>query len=379
MFKLRINLKFFFIFIIVLFLKIIHGGYIVNLLYYLQLTVIFISTISIIVNYLTLELNVKTLNFITTTNNNFYFSIEIKNNGPIACNFVTVQNSTVSNLIEKYNGEVLSISGFSSKKVKYYINLKQRGIYDLGTFGVELSDLFSIISIKRNIKKDYLLKVYPQSVNISRYSGNGNDVIYEKDTNIGYREGNSSIKDIRRYIPGDSLKKINWKLTAKANEFMVKNYENIDGNEMNIFLDMNKLNYKKDKDGQLEETLIDIVASLIQHANKDNVDVKLWCNNKEATYHRFNYENIEDSFEFFIERKSDGTICFDNFVKDQIDSIPIGSIITIIAISRNEEIDRIEKYILDLKCIPNIICVEGNIDKDSICVDEFGELAEGGR
>lgn len=379
MLKLRINLKFFLIFIIVLFLKIIHGGYIINLLYYLQFTMIIISIIIIVVNYLTIDLNVKTLNFTTTANKDFYFSIEIKNNGPIACNFVTIQNGTVSNLIEKYNGEVLSISGFSSKKVKYYINLKQRGIYDLGTFGVELSDLFSIISIKRNINKDCLLKVYPQSVNINRYIGNGNDVMYENDTNIGYREGNNSIKDIRRYIPGDSLKKINWKLTAKSNEFMVKNYENIDGNEINIFLDMNKLNYKEDKDGQLEETLIDIVASLIQHANKNNVDVNLWCNNKEATYHRFNYENIEDSFEFFIERKSDGNISFENFVKNQIDSIPIGNMVTVIAINRNEEIDRIEKYIVDLKCIPNTICVEGNIGKDSICIDEFGELAEGGR
>lgn len=379
MLKLRVNLKFFLIFIIVTLFKIIQGGYILNMLYYLQLTVIIISTINIVVNYLAIDLNIKTLNFITRANNKFYFSIEIKNNGPIACNFITIQNGTISNLIEKYNGEVLSVPRFTSRNVKYYIDFKQRGIYELGAFGVEINDLFSIMSIKRNIKKDCLLKVYPNMINISKYIGNGNDVLYENDRNNGYREGNHSIKDIRRYIPGDSLKKISWKLTAKSNEFMVKNYENTDGNEINILLDMNKLNYSKDKDGRLEEILIEIAASLIQYANKNNVDVNLWCNNKEATYHRFNYENIEDSFEFFIERKSDGNLCFEDFIKNKVGCIPVGNMVTIIAISRNEEIDRIEKYILDLKCIPNIICVEGNRGKECIGIDEFGELAEGGR
>lgn len=377
--KLRINLSFFLIFLIVLFLKIIHGGYIINLLYYLQLTVIVFSTINVIVNYLTLDLNVKTLNFMTTANSKFYFSIDVKNKGILSCNFVTIQNDMVGSLIEKYNGEAVSVAGGSSKKLKYYISLKQRGIFDLGTFVLEISDLFSIMSIKKVIKKDCLLKVYPQGVNINKYIGNGNDVLYENESNIGYREGNQSVKDIRRYIPGDSLKKINWKLTAKANKFMVKNYENTDGNEINIFLDMNKSNYQRDKYGELEEALIDAAASLIQYANKNNVDVNLWCNNKESVYHRFNHENIEDAFEFFIERKSDGTISFENFVKNQIECIPVCNMVTIMAISRNEEISRIEKYILDTKCIPNTICLDGIVIKDPILNDDSGELAEGGR
>lgn len=379
MLKLRVDLKFFLVFIIALFLKIIHGGYVINLLCYLQIIVLAISVINIIVNYITIELDVKKLKYITTVNNNFKLAVDIKNNGPLAGNFVIVENSTINKLIEKYNGEVVTIGGRSNKKLKYDIIFKQRGIYDLGTYNVEFSDLFSIISIKKTFKKDCMLKVYPKTININKYIGNGNNVIYDSESSMGYRESSHSVKDIRKYIPGDSLKKINWKLTAKTNQFMVKNYENTDGNEINIFLDMSKSNYQKDKYGEMEETLIDIAASLVQYANKNNVDVNLWCNNKEGAHHRFNHENAEDPFEFFIEKKSDGNISFENFVRNQIGSISVSNMVTIIAIRRDEEMNRIEKYIQDLKCIPNIICLKENICKNSTLIYELDEMVEGGR
>jgi hypothetical protein len=103
---------------------------------------------------------------------------------------------------------------------------------------VEFSDALGLFKWKKTFNSNVMLFVYPKisilkSLNIPMRQHFGTVPI----SHNAY-EDFASIKDIRKYVIGDSLKKIHWKVTSHRGEFHVKNVELNAAADINIFLDL---------------------------------------------------------------------------------------------------------------------------------------------
>ncbi|MCL2320549.1 MAG: DUF58 domain-containing protein [Oscillospiraceae bacterium] len=143
--------------------------------------------------------------------------------------------------------------------VKMYF--EKRGIYTLENFRMYFMDFLNIITLNKLVYKEFKIKVYPnvKQINLNvKYSSH----ILKDEKNSGTVEDVVRIKNIRKYSFGDPIKKIHWKLSAKHNEFFVKDYDSISGGNQLMVLNMNKDEYGFNKQ-ENDEEMVSLLCSII--------------------------------------------------------------------------------------------------------------------
>jgi len=94
------------------------------------------------------------------------------------------------------------------------------------------------------------------------------------------RGENVNFYKTREYQPGDSINKINWKLSLKDNTIIVNEYENNSNSKVNIILfDDQRLHVGDGADSSFEYCK-DIALSLCQHHISSNDSIGLFCHQK---------------------------------------------------------------------------------------------------
>ncbi|MCB0537534.1 MAG: DUF58 domain-containing protein [Bacteroidetes bacterium] len=120
----------------------------------------------------------------------------------------------------------LSFKAEEFKELKYTILPKERGVYSFGCLNVFFSSKINLVQRRQLINLAEDKKVYPSIIQMKKFSLKA----LEKTSQMyGMRKlrkiGQSfEFEQIRQYVKGDDIRKINWKATSKMNELMVNQY-----------------------------------------------------------------------------------------------------------------------------------------------------------
>jgi hypothetical protein len=250
---------------------------------------------------------------------------------------------------EGYKGEVINLTRNEDSWIRSNIKFYHRGIYDLGTVDLQVQDLFHIFSLNKIVDSNVKVKVYPKIYDIVKMHVGGKD-IYQNAIDIkSTNEDIFTIKDVRKYIEGDSLKRVHWKLSAKHGELFVKNSDNIAGEEFAIFLDMNKDNLKLDQNRAEEEGMVDLCVSLVRYMLMKGICTKVFVNCTLPRCIDVNtMEQFDSMMDFFLNQQSDGDevigeFLYKNFYKLQR-NVRIGIITSKVDSAFCNSISKIKNY-----------------------------------
>jgi uncharacterized protein (DUF58 family) len=150
-----------------------------------------------------------------------------------------VTNTTVQpisyTLIEGYPVEMQNRSASytgvlapgASKVYHYTFKPGQRGAFEFGDVFVMIRSLFFMASRSVTLPLRQNCHVYPSVLQMKRYELL---VFQQQKTSAGIKKirrlgNNSEFEQIKNYVQGDELKKINWKATSRRNELMVNQYQ----------------------------------------------------------------------------------------------------------------------------------------------------------
>jgi len=165
---------------------------------------------------------------------------------------------------ESYS-QSLAITPFSKKEFVFDMQCRYRGEYEVGISDIYIEDFLGLIRLKYRIPETKKIIVYPKIehlVNFDVFSANS----YEsQNSSQGNVEDVNSIRDIRKYQYGDSFRKIHWKLSARNNTLMVKNYQCISDANVNILIDLRRNSYNKDVTIALEDKLIEAAVAVLNY------------------------------------------------------------------------------------------------------------------
>lgn len=159
----------------------------------------------------------------------------------------------------------LSITPFSQKKFIFNMECKYRGEYEIGISDIYIEDFLGLIRLKYRIPETKRIIVYPKIENLDKldlYTLNSSD---SQNISSGIVEDANNIKDIRNYRYGDSFRKIHWKLTARNNNLMIKNFQSTTDVNVDILLDLRHNNYSDEINIILEDKLIEAVVSIMHY------------------------------------------------------------------------------------------------------------------
>lgn len=110
---------------------------------------------------------------------------------------------------------------------RYTVRPVDRGEYIFGNLNIYASSPFRIIKRRFTFSMDQMVPVYPSIIQMQQYdflaiNNHLTDLGLKKIRRIGHTQEFEQIKD---YIPGDDVRTLNWKATAKRNQLMVNQYQ----------------------------------------------------------------------------------------------------------------------------------------------------------
>lgn len=261
--------------------------------------------------------------------------------------------------------ETRSVSGRNRAQVMFHYYFPKRGKYEFNNLSLEIRDFFNIFTIKKSLTKDSV-RVYPKSRVLPDTLfelGVGSEGIKQSRSNL---EDPHMIREMRRYHVGDSLKRINWKVSAKYGELYVRRGEQNKGIDYLVVIDMCEDIYNLDQDGAKEESLIAealAVSALLLKEGKEHKVVVNGLERKEFDMRRMSqYETL---VEYMVDHDSNGRKPMQDFMSEKADLFQSASSIILFTGNRNPVLT---KVVLKMKDKYNAItwfAVEDDIKKDA--------------
>lgn len=205
--------------------------------------------------------------------------LRVVNNSPLPCanllieieycNLLDGKNSVVKINTPVYPHETqqmtLTVSGVHCGTVRFRIKR------------CRMTDMLKLFNIRlrrprRELDDGCTLTILPEYVPLENSIANYADMGLETDEYSKTQKGDdpSEIFDIRDYVDGDKLNRVHWKLTAKQDKTMVKDYSLPISNSIVLMLDP-VTSRNKDDDLILFDTLVETVASISNYLLENSV------------------------------------------------------------------------------------------------------------
>ena len=152
---------------------------------------------------------------------------------------------------------------------------RYRGEFNLGLQAIEVRDPLGVFLLRRKVKGSFTLAVLPLVIEIPRFSFAA--LLSQAHSNYEIKdEDYSSVSDVRNYLPEDSIKRIHWKLSAKRNELLVKNFQSNALNSVSLILNTGRPELSYEESLRLEDRVVENAVSAIHYCLRRRMPVSLF-------------------------------------------------------------------------------------------------------
>lgn len=211
------------------------------------------------------------------------------------------QASTTMSLMSRTHGECVE---------KIYC--RYRGRWPIGVKKVEIRDFFNLISIRLDVTrflshKSITLLVRPKILHLGSLPMRRKNDEGPMETAPRLTDDTAMLSDIRKYVIGDQMKKIHWKLTARQREIMVKNYEETSLPDLLLYMDTSIGKLEKLDRLNLEDTLVESATAVVHYLLENYMPTSLiFYSDKRVHLHGSRPEHFQSFYSVLSEMPFDG-------------------------------------------------------------------------
>lgn len=132
------------------------------------------------------------------------------------------------------------IRNASTDDFQYYLRPTERGEYHFGKLNIYVSSPIRLVSKRYIFGESEMVPTYPSFIQLRKYdliafSNNLYQYGVKKIRRIGHT---MEFEQIKEYVPGDDIRTLNWKATAKKNALMVNQFQ--DEKSQHIYMAIDK-------------------------------------------------------------------------------------------------------------------------------------------
>lgn len=189
---------------------------------------------------------------------------------------------------------IISLPAESRKTKRFVLSFdtSYAGMAEFHFNSMTVTDFLHLYTIRLYADKTVSIPVYPVQMPFDEkfvvpesYAG------AEDETIVMYGFPSQDIKEIREYLPGDSLKNIHWKMSAKSDELVVKELEQASSRTLLLLPELTKDNLQ-----DTISTLYSFSKSLIGKREVFKIVLFNALTSEFTEYRIESLENLEDSF-----------------------------------------------------------------------------------
>ncbi len=195
-----------------------------------------------------------------------------------------------------------------------------RGYYAVGDAALYVSDPMGFHKDKIVFSKTVPITVYPRIVALStllfkpRAEG-GNLKVQDRS-----RDDRTHLLNLREYVKGDDLKNIHWKLSAKKDQLVVREFHKSVSERLTVFMDGFYGNWGGAFDALAEERMVSFCASFLKGTLDLGMDFTLYLNNQKGDHFRGDRaEAMSEIMAMLTAFRSDGSKQFEIYLAQQLE------------------------------------------------------------
>lgn len=339
-----------------------YGGKVPNMFFYTVLVLPIVSYIYMLIGYFMLKYEQSLDNDLIFKGDKVTFTVNITNRSFFILPYISISFlNDKGGVIQKHKINNISLQPFSNREVSIDYIYKYRGDFKLGVSTIEVQDFLGIFKFTLKNKNPLYITVYPQIIDIDEFYLSSGYLSDNVSSIGGGQEDISTIEEINKYNYGDSLRKIHWKLTAKTNELMIREYEKIGSRSAILILDLQSNNFELEKNAAIEDKLLETTIAILRYCIYNDAEVKLIYDSKGIN--AINYSNSLDfqkAYEVLAKVEFNQKTSFKDIIESEV-NCNIGKADIIIATFNINYIlyEELNKAIL-LGCNITLIYIYGN-------------------
>lgn len=270
-----------------------YGGKVPNMFFYTVLVLPIVSFTYMLIGYFMLKYEQSLDNDLIFKGDKVTFTVNITNRSFFILPYISISFlNDKGGVIQKHKINNISLQPFSKREVSVDYIYKYRGDFKLGVSTIEVKDFLGIFKFTLKNKNPLYIAVYPQIIDIDEFYLSSGYLSDNVSSIGGGQEDISTIEEINKYNYGDSLRKIHWKLTAKTNELMIREYEKVGSRSAILILDLQSNNFEVEKNAAIEDKLLETTIAILRYCIYNDAEVKLIYDSKGIN--AINYSNSLD-------------------------------------------------------------------------------------
>jgi len=249
---------------------------------YIIIIVSLVSLISVYLNIRKIEVSIDRRNHLLSVGEQIDKRISIRNLSVIPKTLILATDITT---IPEYTSSFalgLTAKGYRSWRSTDYA--RQRGVFEMGPIEISTTDLLGIYKASTRHGDIDKIMVYPKIHDLRNLHIGTSQI-----TNEGTSRKKSNIlsphaSSVREYAYGDSLSRVHWKTTARANRLMSKEFDVGSSNEVVILNDLDKSVQCGRLDDSTDELSISVTASLTKSYTDSHTPVGFLSHGNDRYY-----------------------------------------------------------------------------------------------
>ena len=190
-----------------------------------------------------------------------------------------------STLPDHHTSVATGVDGSSTSQWKMLNQCTRRGVFTLGGTTLETSDPFGIYTLTLEDPTSSTLAVMPPVVSIPRFNILSSGWAGEGRTNPRSLEETINASHTREMVPGDPMRLVHWKTTARKNKYFVRQADSTHAGDWWILLDLHKDSQVGTGWDATEEHGVILATSLIAQGLEDDHSIGLAINGNEPAWH----------------------------------------------------------------------------------------------
>lgn len=339
-----------------------YGGKVPNMFFYTVLVLPIVSFTYMLIGYFMLKYEQSLDNDLIFKGDKVTLTVNITNRSFFILPYISISFlNDKGGVIQKHKINNISLQPFSKREISIDYIYKYRGDFKLGVSTIEVQDFLGIFKVILKNKTPLYITVYPQIIDIDEFYLSSGYLSDNVSSIGGGKEDISTIEEINKYNYGDSLRKIHWKLTAKTNELMIREYEKVGSRSAILILDLQSDNFEVEKNAAIEDKLLETTIAILRYCIYNDAEVKLIYDSKGIN--AINYSNSLDfqkAYEALAKVEFNQKTSFKDIIESEV-SYNIGKADIIIATFNINYIlyEELNKAIL-LGCNITLIYIYGN-------------------
>ena len=154
-----------------------------------------------------------------------------------------------------------------------------RGVYVVGPVTYEKTDPVGLVTRRFETGRSVELFVAPRVTDLSVFAGG---LTHDLDgaTSRQLSMSDLAFHALREYVPGDDLRHVHWRSSAKAGELLVRQYHETHRGHVTVLVDGARASYARLRDFELA---VSVATSIALRAVRDDFDTYLRCGPYLAT------------------------------------------------------------------------------------------------